>query len=209
MKGKMDTNTTPAYIHFFGESLLWKYAGSFLIFSTIFFGILLSSSLLLLPRVTSLDLWGNILPGQDLHTQWRSLHKEVASLEHTRDTRLLSSQDALYISLRERKQAQGSLQAIVQRVEEMRAQITQGHNDVISIDRMVFDRVQEGTLRLEGKVQHVGPRSMTLLVTFVEALQQISSLSVIEQPRFTRIQDPTGEFFSPFSFVLSTVHSLE
>lgn len=203
MKGKMNTDTTFVQGHTLGRFLLRNYAGSFLVFSIAFFVVLLLSLLILLPRITSFRVGGSILPGGDLHAQWRSLHEEVESLEHVRDAHVLSLQDALYVFLREHKHEQGSLRMIAGNIQQVRARLSQGQDDAISIDRMVFDRVQEPILRLEGKVQHSGPRSMTLLVAFVEALEQLPSFSVSEQPHFTRVQDAIGEFISPFSFVIS------
>ncbi|OGJ60308.1 hypothetical protein A2635_01025 [Candidatus Peribacteria bacterium RIFCSPHIGHO2_01_FULL_51_9] len=200
----MDMNPTSTHMPVSGRFVLWSLAGSLLTFSAVFFVVLLLSFLILLSRVTSFGLWGSMLPGQDLHVQRSVLSEEIDSLERAREMSMLSLNDVLYAFLRERKHAQGALQTITRSVQELRARMSHGRSDAIVIDRMVFDRTQDATLRLEGKVQHVGPRSMTLLVSFVEALEQIPFFSLIEQPRFTRIQDATGEFISPFSFVLNT-----
>lgn len=205
----MDTNTTQTPIAEPGGYALWNLAGSCLVFAGVFFALLLLSLLLSLPRIVSLGIQGNLLPGQDLHAKREALHEDIASLERARERYILPSGDALHTLLHEQKHAQGSLRDIFRHVEDARARLSGERDDVIVIDRMVFEQETDAALHLDGRVQHVGPRSMTTLVSFVEALEQIPLFSVREQPHFTRIQEKSGGFFSPFSFVLDTHSSLE
>ena len=80
-------------------------------------------------------------------------------------------------------------------------QIEIENNKAINISSMKFDQ-EELSLEVEGKVQNVGPRSMTVLAQFIDAVQEAEWVSDISPPKFTREHDDENGFYSPFVFTI-------
>lgn len=83
-------------------------------------------------------------------------------------------------------------------VERIAADVAEGESMIV-IDSFSVD-LSEGTVHLSGDVRNVGPRSMTLLASFVEAIGEASFVGDLEPPAFTRVDDGKGNVHSPFSF---------
>jgi hypothetical protein len=77
-------------------------------------------------------------------------------------------------------------------------QIVPDQPDAISIDSFEYDG-EKKSIRLSGVVGNVGPRSMTVLATFVDSLIDMSIVDTLDRPLFTRSEDPHRGFISPFT----------
>lgn len=159
------------------------------------------SWLLFLPRLAGVQLHGKTLYGSSLVRFYADLRDRVSVQEEARNRLVLPGRDSLSQFLRRLRNSSVALAPLLAAIERGAEEAARERPDAVFLESFQYDALG-GTLTLAGDVRHVGPRSMTVLAEFVEALRRIPSVRVVEHPRFLREEDADGEFHSPFSLLL-------
>lgn len=201
------TNTLPTVNHEPLRRIAERIALPLFLFAAVMFGLLLLSWALLLPRFTHIEVNGSLLSPAEVLAYEGRLAEELRELEDTRNRLVLPVQDETYRSLLDAKRRDRSVLGIIEELDR----IARGVSDVadsIVIDSLSVD-VSTRAVVLTGDVRNVGPRSMTLLASFVEAVEKSSIVTDLEHPAFTRTEAPGIGFHSPFSFSFSIAASAD
>lgn len=185
----IQTSTVPAPL----PHAVRKMLPSLLLFSVVLLGLLTLCWALVLPRYTSLELDGSMLPAAQVPVYAYELESKIELAEAARDALTLPPRDETYIALRDRVRAHVSLADIEADIASMLSKTDYGQFVVITAMRMTGGKVE-----LEGDVRHAGPRSMTLLATFVDELAAQPFVTELVPPAFTREDDPKIGPHSPF-----------
>ncbi|MBU2213161.1 hypothetical protein KJ996_00810 [Patescibacteria group bacterium] len=173
----------------------------FLLFSAVLFGFLTLSWYLLLPKLTTIEVAGQQRNAMQLKKYVVDLQANVLEMEDVRRELVTPLRSGLYGAAKEFKSSVNDPLSLRSQIFEIAADLVSGQNDVIDINILRYNQ-SKGTLHLEGAVQNVGPRSMTILAQFVEALKELEWVSDVNLPRFTRELDREKGYFSPFVFQL-------
>lgn len=175
-------------------SVLRRAGISLMLFSLVFTGLLFASWTYLLPRFTRIQVQGKTVDLAVILPYEQSLRAQITEIESKRNVLAMPVNDAAYDTLKREAACYPLLEDLERAVAEVALQI--GENAVL-FSGMTFSR---GTLTLMGDVRNVGPRSMTILAQFVEAVRAAPFTESLTTPVFSRQQDPVIGFHSPFSF---------
>lgn len=159
------------------------------------------SWLLFLPRLAGAQLHGKTLYGSSLTQFYADLRDRISAQEEARNRLVLPGRDSLSQFLRRLRRSSASLASLFAAVTRSAEDTAHDRPDAVFLESFQYDAAGK-VLTLTGDVRHVGPRSMTVLAEFVEALRRIPSVEEVEHPRFLREEDEQGEFHSPFSLLL-------
>ncbi|HCI03293.1 MAG: hypothetical protein CL969_00160 [Euryarchaeota archaeon] len=205
------TNTKTSATHPSVGDVLHHVSVPFLIFTAVLLGFLSLSATLILPQLTQVDIAGKEHDAVELKELVKKLDTRVQELERARGEFVTPLREGLFGDAMDQKYNSRDLLLFKSQLEEITQQIEtaslrQGYGrrenkDTISISSMTFDQ-EELSLKVEGKVQNVGPRSMTVLAQFINAAQESKWVSDISPPKFTREHDDENGFYSPFIFTL-------
>ena len=169
----------------------------FALFTGVLAGLLICSWYLLLPMFTRVEVGGSVLDLASLLTYRAQLQAELATAEEARAASLLPMRDASYETLKDRKRRAPSILGIRETLRSIARGITE-QPDAVHLSR--FALLPDGkTLQLSGDVRFVGPRSMTILAQFIDALENSPLVAAVSLPRFVREEDPVTGPHSPFS----------
>lgn len=155
----------------------------------------------LLPRLAGVPLHGELMYGASLVQFYADLNDRVDALEEERNHLVLPGQDPLSQFLHQLRRSDIALVPLIMALARSAAQVVPDHPDAVFLESFAYD-AEKHTLTLTGDVRRVGPRSMTVLAEFIEALPRIPIVSAVEHQRFTREEDPEGDFHSPFALLL-------
>lgn len=164
-----------------------------LLFALVLLGLLALSWSFVLPKYTSLELNGSLIAAADVPAYARTLEQEIHAAEASRDELTLPLRDPTYTALRQRAREAVSITDVEQLLTSMLSKEEYGANVVIAAIRLDGKAVE-----IEGDVRDAGPRSMTLLATFVEDLSSQPFISALVPPAFGREEDPVIGIHSPF-----------
>ena len=181
--------------------ILKRVALPFLLFSAVLFGFLTLSWYLLLPKLTTIEVAGQQRNAMQLKKYVVDLQANVLKMEDVRRELVTPLRSGLYGAAKEFKSSVNDPLSLRSQIFEIAADLVPDQNDVIDINILRLN-LSKGTLHLEGAVQNAGPRSMTILAQFVEALKELKWVSDVNLPRFTREYDIEKGYFSPFVFQL-------
>ena len=114
---------------------------------------------------------------------------------------LLAVGDETYQALMHEKLSHTSfslLKADILRIADESAE----QNDAVHVSHFSYEPVP-GTLKVEGDVRFVGPRSMTVLAQFIENVQAHAGVASMTMPRFVREENPGSGPHSPFTVTVT------
>lgn len=168
-----------------------------LIFSGALFVLLLVVSTVLLPRMASVRVGDALLSPEDASEREQKLRAELLAMERTRKQLVLPIAFPAYEELKEEKRQAPSLALL--RADLRRAAERTGEAAGVVIESLTLDAAQ-GTAEAAGRVENVGPRSMTVLAAFIEEVEKLPVVRDLERPSFKREEDRERGFFSPFMF---------
>lgn len=178
-----------------------RFALPLLVFAFVLAGALSFSWWFLLPRLAGVPLHGEMLYGASLTRFYADLHDRVRTLEQERNHLVLPGQDPLSQFLRHLRRSDVTLIPLMDMLFQSAKKVVPENADAVLLASFAYD-AEERTLMLTGDVRGVGPRSMTVLAEFIEALQRLPFVEAVEHQRFTREEDPEGAFHSPFTLLL-------
>jgi hypothetical protein len=188
-----DTNNTPHSLH----DILQRMAPQLLLFSLAFATLLVLSWILLLPRLTQVEIAGAVRGIPELREYSERLEGDIADIQKRRNATLLPLKDSLYGSLVQDKVRSKSLLTIQSELKQIASSLVPDTEDAVVFSSVHFSESDQ-TLALRGLIQNVGPRSMTVLAQLVETLRDHPTVEAIEGARFVREEDGQGSFYSPF-----------
>ena len=182
-----------------GSFALFSRMGSFLLlFSAVFVGILGISWTFVLPHLTRLQVDGKTVELSAVLPYERQLNAQIIEAEAKRNEIVLPVNDSDFETLKHRARCYPPL-------EDLRSQLIKTANtfgdDVVLFQELTFDA--SGMLSISGDIRNVGPRSMTVLAQFVDALKDIPFFTAITPPLFLRQGNASIGFYSPFSITLT------
>lgn len=173
----------------------------FALFTGVLAGLMILSWYVLLPLFTRVNVGGSVLDLSSLLTYRAQLQAELLTAEEARAASLLPIQDPSYEMLKDRKRKTPSLLGIRRELRGIAAGLTEQPDAVhLSTFKLLAD---SKTLQMTGDVRFVGPRSMTILAQFIEALEDSPLVASVALPRFVREEDPVTGPHSPFSVHLT------
>jgi len=181
--------------------ILKRVALPFFLFSAVLFGFLTLSWYLILPKLTTIEVAGQKRDAVQLKNYVMDLQANVLEMEDVRSELVTPLRSGLYGVAKEFKFSVLSPMSLCSQIMQIGSELVADQKDAIHISILRYNQ-SKGTLHLEGRVQNVGPRSMTVLAQFVEALKELEWVSDINLPRFTRDHDQEKGYISPFVFQL-------
>jgi len=173
----------------------------FALFTGVLLGLLVLSWFLLLPGFTRVDIAGTVRTIGEVRTYEQELKTDMRTTESTRDLLINPLKGSAYELLREEKRRAYAFDELRSAVEQVVASVSSDYPDSIHLSHVVLD-TESQELLVSGDVRNVGPRSMTLLAQFADALGKISLVSEVKTPRFIREEDPVIGMHSPFTLSL-------
>ncbi|UPA22453.1 hypothetical protein K8942_05390 [Candidatus Peribacteria bacterium] len=184
------------------QDILERVALPLMLFSAVFFVLLFVSWFGILPRFTSFAVSDERLSPVEMETYVSHMKAELMTQEDTRNRLILPTYDEAYETLKSAKRSEMSAFVLRKKLEEMGVAVAM-KKDAVVITRISTDG---STVTLSGDVRNVDLRSMTVLASFVEAVEDLSFVSNMTRPSFTREQNADGTFHSPFTitFTLAT-----
>ena len=154
-----------------------------------------------LPRLAGIPLHGKMMYGPSLVQFYADLHDRVDALEDVRNQLVLPGQDPLSQSFRQLRRLDVPLVPLLSVLAHSAEEVVPDRPDAVFLESFRYD-AKDHTLTLTGDVRNVGPRSMTVLAEFIEALRSVPTVEAVEHQRFLREEDPKGAFHSPFTLLL-------
>ena len=154
-------------------------------------------------KVATLDLLsrGRVEFGMGESASTTELEPFGVTMEQKRDKLVLPLQDKLYARMKVERQSLPSAED-VRRALRAAATTSSDVPDAITLQTYSYDRTTK-TVSLSGDVSKVGPRSMTVLATFVDNVAALPVVSSVVRPSFERAQTSDGSWHSPFSMTLT------
>jgi hypothetical protein len=192
-----DTNPNPDVPDAVQTTILQRSATPLLLFSGVLFLLLLASWLFLLPRFTQFAVAGTSLGPLQMASYTQQMRAQVTSLEQKRDQLVLPQMDPTYTALKAKKVMSPHLLDIRGTLIATAAPLA-NDPDVIVLQSMSLDGVSN-TVFVSGDVVTKAPSSMTLLASYIDAVEKLPFVSHLVRPAFTRTQDGNGLFHSPFT----------
>ncbi len=180
------------------HTLFGRIAEPLLLFSLALSGLLLLSSIFLLPRLTRFAVEGTNVSPVDIAAHVRQLRADLSSLESKRNHLVLPELDPAYNMLKEQKRTSMNL-------SDVRTELLQAAAKLSNADHAVFlthfsSETTTHTITVTGDVRNVGTRSMTVLAGYVDAVAALPFVTHLERPAFTREGDEKTGLHSPFMF---------
>ena len=182
--------------------VLHSAAVPFLFFAAVLCGLLLLSWVLLLPVLTRVEVAGHEGGAPELIAFKGALVASIQQLEEQRDEYLLPGGEGFPEEVLARRQIQSEVASVREAVLSVSERVVPETNYVIAFQSLSYDAAQR-SLVLTGRVQNVGPASMTVLAQFVSALKALPVVASVAPPRYVREQAEDGSFSSPFVITLT------
>ena len=178
--------------------ILRRTAVPFLLFAIVLTALLVLSWLLLLPALTQVEMGGRERSVAELRSYRSDLRASILELEGRRDEFVRPEGDSVYEVLRERKRTQPDIFAQKDALQRLSVSLVPKQRDVVALEALRYDASND-SIELTGDVRNVGPRSMTILAQFTEALRRLPFIESVQTPRFVREDDPVLGPHSPFT----------
>lgn len=173
----------------------------FFLFATVLASLLFLSWSLLLPKLTHIEVAGGQRSLQEVLRYEADLSGQISVLEAKRDEFLTPVQDEVYQNLLLLKENRFRFQDVRREVTQTAQNLLSDVPDSVLFYGFMFDAERQ-TAEIRGEVHNVGPRSMTVLAQYVDALRRISFVTDVQSSRYTREDHGNGEFTSPFTIRL-------
>lgn len=195
----MPTPPTPTPARFTVIQVLERIALPLFLFTGVLAGVLLLSRIVVLPRLSRIEVNGTTRTAAELRQERTRLTADIAQSEQERRQLLLSVDDETYQALKKMRASSLSFPSVLQ---ELHAQAGKAAGEgTIELQVVEYDAMGQSVL-VRGDVRDSGPRSMTVLAQFVESLRRSSMVDSVDAPSFTRVDDPGIGPHSPFSMTL-------
>lgn len=180
------------------HTLFGRIAEPLLLFSLALCGLLLLSSVLLLPRLTQFAVDGTDATPIDIADHVRGLRAQLIELEQKRDLLVLPELDPDYEDLRERKRSRMNLSDVRAELLQAAAKLPNADH-AVALARFSYD-AEMRSVEVTGNVRNVGTRSMTVLASYSDAVAALPFVAEFQRPVYTREGDEQNGFHSPFTF---------
>jgi hypothetical protein len=188
--------TTPA-------AILHRTALPLVLFAVVWIVLLFATQLWVLPALLSVEIAGDVRNVQELKTYYDALNEQIQKKQEQRMALLLPMHGSAYRNLTDWKQKQYAMPILISSVSQVAKVIrgTQG-NPAVYLQSIRYFPI-DSVLEIDGNVRNVGPRSMTVLAQFIEELRQQAFVESINHPTFTRLEDASLGFYSPFHLTVT------
>ncbi len=183
------------------KRMLGQIAVPLLLFAVSLSFLLLLSQFLLIGRLAKVEVAGGSKSVEEMQMLRSSLTASIVSAEEKRGNLLFPERDATYASIVKLQEKDRGMERLHVQILEQATGLSSSP-DAIHLDEITFSPDLQKVL-LKGDVRFVGPRSMTLLAQFTDALRRLPSVTALEGEEFTRLDDPKTGFHSPFSLTLT------
>ena len=180
------------------ESIVKRTAFPFFFFALVLTGLLALSWYLIVPQLTHIEVNGTVRDIDELQAYTSDLNAQILTLEDERKTFLLPVNNALYERLKTLKESRSGFQALRSNLNRIMKTMFPDRSDVFAIADFSFD-AEGNSARLRGEIHNVGPRSMTVLAQFVEAIQALPFVTEVQTDGYTRQESDAYGFYSPFT----------
>jgi hypothetical protein len=187
------TSVRPQPFH----EILERVALPLMLFSAVLFILLFISWFGILPRFTRFAVANTSLSPTDMATYVSHLKAELTDMEQKRDHLVLPINDPGYNALKIEKMSTMNALDVRTRLLDVATSVTDADHAVF-IDHLSLDNATQ-MVSVSGDIRNVGPRSMTVLASYVEAVQGLPFVDHLTPPAFTRTQDQSGAMHSPFT----------
>jgi len=157
------------------------------------------SALFLLPLLTRVEIDGKPQTIEELRSMKQELQQKLSASETERQSHLRGVRDPLAAKLRERRTSDVDMLMFKDQIERTAASVAPKEG-AIAIGALWMDADQK-LLSIRGDVRFVGPRSITVLAAFTDAIGGLPGVLSVDQPQYVREEDPTLGFHSPFSLI--------
>ncbi|PIR48339.1 hypothetical protein COU80_05205 [Candidatus Peregrinibacteria bacterium CG10_big_fil_rev_8_21_14_0_10_55_24] len=181
------------------SAVFQRVALPFLLFSAVLLSLLGLSAALLLPQLTQVTILGEERSALELRASLKNLQANVVAMEQQRAALVTPLHDGMYARAKARKFARPTFLALRTLVLDAANGTVPDQPDAIRLTRVSYT-ADDGRMILDGTVEGVGARSMTVLAQFVDTLKRSPHVSELSMPRFTRESTGNGETVSPFHF---------
>ncbi|MDO8648483.1 MAG: hypothetical protein Q7R81_01745 [Candidatus Peregrinibacteria bacterium] len=183
------------------HAVLRRIAFSFLLFAAVLAALLALSFYLLLPLFTTVEIAGEERGIAELKAYRSSLQSRITKAEEQRTQLVLPIHDEGYAALKRERRTRYPLLTLRSELLQEASKVV-AQNDAVHVSTITYAPA-EGSVALTGDVRFVGPRSMTVLAQFVEALNRMPMVASVREPKFTREEDPPLGFHSPFTLTFT------
>ena len=186
--------------HSFGE-ILRRTSMQFFLFSAVLAGLLLLSWYLLIPELTHIEVGGSVRGLRELKEYKANLEAQILTIEHRRNAFLAPVQSNAYSRIKQLKKSRLKYQEIRTQLTDTATTLIPDTKNAVAFSRFRYDSLRN-IVELQGEVRNVGPRSMTVLAQFVEAVEALPTVIAVQSTRYTRKEDPEIGYYSPFTLLL-------
>ena len=181
-------------------AVLARIAMPFCLFSLFLAMLLAVSSVVLLPRFTRIEVGGVSRDVVALRAYRDDLVAKIKDMEDKRHEYMNTVREPAYRTILEHKRARPEFLRLREDVTREAAAAAE-QPDAVHIT-MLHYQPERGDLTFAGDVRFVGPRSMTVLAEFVDALARLPFVAATTQPSYDRQEDPKTGPHSPFTLTL-------
>lgn len=196
-----DLNTINQKAHYSLGDILHRVALPFFLFAFVLMSLLFLSWALLLPKFTHVDIGGSVRSLNEMRVLRADLLSQIEGMEEDRAAFLSPVTDATYLSLMEEKEGSPGLLILFRDIERLAQSAVPEVDNAVVIQHFAYS-ANDDSLVLSGRVQNVGPRSMTVLAQFVEEAGKLPGVASVNAPRFERKEDEMIGFYSPFAITI-------
>lgn len=187
--------------HSFGD-IARRSAFSFFLFSAVLLGLLLLSWYLLVPELSRVEVGGQVRGITEVREYKTDLEAQILSLESRRGTFLQPVRNPVYQRVKSLKQNRSKFQSVRSDLNRIMTTLVPEQKNAVLLTGFYFDTIRN-KVELRGHIHNVGPRSMTVLAQFIDALHREEEIIDVQTSRFTRLQWTDGSFYSPFIIILT------
>lgn len=181
------------------RQVLTRCATPFFAFSVALMLLLMLSSALIVPRLTRIAVQGMLLAPPDVERYAAHVRDEIGGLQERVDEFVYPTRDPDYLLLRDMRAAALSPHHLRAAINDALARTPDAQGAVNVLHIVLHD---DGSALIEGVVYGVGPRSITVLAGFVDALRDSPLVREVVPSPFQRVDDPVRGPSSPFSIRL-------
>ena len=184
--------------HLSPTEVLRRVAVSLLLFTIALLTLLLLSRMFILPRVAEVEVKGVRRSVEDLTMYHISLLAEIARKEQQREASVAPVIDPVHEMLKESRRANLAFPQMREELLQEAAALV-SEPDAIHLNAITYD-ADAKTVEVSGDVRNVGTRSVTVLAAFVTTVRNMPFVKSVQDPSFSRQEDPGIGVHSPFTF---------
>lgn len=177
------------------SAVLQRTAVPFCVFAVALAALLGLSWSLVLPRMARVALNGELLDANRAEAEVDGLRRDILRLRESIDAFIAPPRDPLYVSLRDAVAARPAPFLLDSVLTDALTHMSSDREAVTIVRRSIN---ADGQAIIAGDISGVGPRSMTVLAAFVDALRSTPMVMHLDPSPFTREDDAKRGALSPF-----------